>query len=735
MTPLPIHFQPNPELWQYFIFNSEALGADWRPVDDGDLRELVVIRKDKRPGIQGCFYTFPDEQVFTTKDLFRPHPSLLDHWMFCGRCDNIIVFSNGEKLNPISIEETIESHPDVKGAIVVGVGRFQPGVIIEPTSRPSNESEFLDNIWPLISQANEMTVAHGRVGRDMVMLSDPDKPFPRSGKGMIQRPNTLKLYEDEIERLYEDAAEVSSTEAPKLETDSDSALASSIMDMFHTSFGISKLEADTDFFSLGKLIFFFFFRKQCDSFFLTVFSMLGVDSLQVINATKLLRQGLDASGYVVKPDQLAPAKVYSNPTPRLLSKYVMENIVNPTGSESGSQEPEPHAAMNRLYETYTQDLPQAKHGRHEANDLGQTVVLTGSTGMLGSYMLNMMVESDRVKTIICLNRTDDGGLKRQFDAMKSRGLTTRFDKAEFHHVDISQPDFGLSPSLLSRLSREVDRWIHNAWPVNFNFTVDSFEPHIKGVRNVANFAAQAEKRVAVTFISSIGTTERWSLDAPVPEERLNDLTLPSGGYGQSKLIGSLILDEVAKAGDFPAVVIRVGQVAGPQSELGAWNRHEWLPSIIASSLHLKALPSDLGLMNRVDWIPAESVAGLVLDVSGVSQQLRPEEVGGYYHAVNPEATAWPALAPAVREWYGKSRLPEMVSFAEWISRLEKSEIEPANPGLKLVDTYSAMNMAAQAGHKGVVHDTRRTIYQSPTLKNTHAVTPQLMQLWCKQWGF
>ena len=73
----------------------------------------------------------------------------------------------------------------------------------------------------------------------------------------------------------------------------------------------------------------------------------------------------------------------------------------------------------------------------------------------------------------------------------------------------------------------------------------------------------------------------------------------------------------ARAGGFPAAVMRMGQIAGPaESELGQWNRQEWLPSIVASSVFLGALPGSLAMMDRVDWTPCETEASLVLEVVG-----------------------------------------------------------------------------------------------------------------------
>lgn len=121
--PWPYYYQKNPELWQYFIINSELFGVEWRETGDKDVYEQVIVRKDKNPGLQGFFYTFPDQNEYYTKDLYKAHPSLPNHWIHCGRADDVIVFSNGEKLNPVTIEEIVEDHAQLKGALVFGTNK------------------------------------------------------------------------------------------------------------------------------------------------------------------------------------------------------------------------------------------------------------------------------------------------------------------------------------------------------------------------------------------------------------------------------------------------------------------------------------------------------------------------------------------------------------------------------------------------------------------------------------
>lgn len=723
-APFPTYAREHPDLWQYFLYNTDLMGCEFRKQGNEDIYELVAVRKEENkhphPGLQGIFYTFPELDEWSTRDLYRPHPTKPNYWIYHGRADNIIVFSSGEKLNPVTIEEVVGDHASLKGALVVGSERFQAGLIIEPYVQPKNAEEehaLVESVWPLVEAANEETVAHGRIDREMIMVSNPEKPFLRAGKGTVQRALTIKLYKDEIDKLYEKAsADEEDEDVPHLLVGSEDELTRSIVSALRQYIGADKLEADVDFFAAG------------------------VDSLGVIKAAKILRAGLKQAGHEVNAKTFATRLIYQNSTPRRLAGYIMSNIINGQG-EALNEDEQQHQAMRSIWKKYTSNLTKAKANRPDPNTQGQTVVLTGSTGMLGSYLLNFMAHDPRVAKIICLNRAADGGRVQQAKAFADRGLDASGleTKAEFFHADLSQPKFGLSDEVYVRLLAETDRVIHNAWPVNFNIPIESFEPSLAGVRHMADLAATAAKRVAVTFISSIAVADNWRAEGKVPEARLEDVTLALGGYGRSKMVGSLILEDAAAkgAGDFPFAIVRVGQVAGPEGKLGSWNRHEWLPSIIHSSLYLHALPGNLGSMDRVDWTPAEKIASLVLEASGTLRTVeKADDINGYYHGVNPHVSDWPDLAAAVQEFYGKERISELISFPEWVSRLEKSQADgpetlAANPGVKLIDSYTGMSQA----DKAVVYDMKKTQERLPIVSETKAVTPEMMKHWCSQWGF
>ncbi|KAI0169406.1 hypothetical protein GGR52DRAFT_555036 [Hypoxylon sp. FL1284] len=716
-SPPPIYVHSNPDLWQYFVVDSDMFGAEWRQeiADDGEAYRLVLVRKGDNPGYQACFYTFPDKQEYDTGDLFQPHPTLPDYWAYAGRSDGIIVLSNGEKLNPVTIEEHVERHPLVKGALVIGSGRFQAGLLIEPLQKSGNDDEerqLLDSIWLSVEEVNKMTVAHGQISRRLILLSDPQKPLPRGGKGAIQRRNTLSLYRYEIDQLYSEEDTALNKEVIAIDAKSEHALMKSIQHLFQIQLEgrEASLDADTDIF------------------------LAGIDSLQILNTYHLLRSSLDAAGYHVN---ITPQVIYSNPTLRRLSTRIYSMLRDAPGSTMKTDDSETEA-MEAAWKKHIQNISKPQHGRKDALDEGQTIILTGSTGNMGSYLLDLLMKSPAVRRVICLNRSEDGGAKKQEQAMKERGLASPSSgpKVAFLHANVSKPYFGLGPTTYNELLRDTDRIIHNAWPVNFNMPFESFEPQFQGLHNIASFASEASKRVMVVFISSVGAVQGWDSrnEGSVPEERLERMALASKGYGQSKMIGSLIIEDTAKSGDFPAAIIRMGQIAGPEADAGSWAKHELIPSIVASSLYLKALPRDLAHFAQVDWVPAERSASAVLEIAGVSQKILSETTCDYFHVVNPTTVPWTDLAQATQEFYGKHRIPELISFHDWVARLEKSGERKEwdqNPGLKLLDTLRTMSSA----NDSVVLDTQKAVARSRSLRTMSAITPQMMKHWCKQWAF
>lgn len=709
-------------MWPWFIIPSDLMGIEWRSVGENTY-EQVIVRKDKHPGLQGCFYTFPGLDEFSTKDLYRPHPTLEDHWKYVGRADDIIVFSTGEKLNPLTIEGAVMGHPEVMGAQVVGSGQFHAALIVEPVQYPKNEEEtqrLLDDILPIIENVNVETVAHGRLSRDFVFLADSTRPFPRAGKGTIQRAMVIKLYEEDIKCFFEKRKDEMAMSID-LDTISQAGFAKSLQQLVQHVFKVDDLDIKVDLFTVG------------------------MDSLQVIQLSRMLRASLRKAGVEISGKEINPRAIYTYPSVTKLAKHIFTLVHASCGevqlgeSSSSGVTVNGKAIFDALVEDYTRALPVAAPNKLATANEGQIILITGTTGALGSHLLELALKCPHVRKVICFNRGANSR-ERQIEASSARGLSTDFSRAEFLDGNLAEPDLGLAAEVKMRIAYEIDRVIHNAWPVNFNMSVGSFEPQIRGVRHLVDFCAKDTRKVVpITFVSTVGTVERWPTpEVPVPEKPLPDWSLAMFGYGQSKLASSIILDKAAEESGVPSVIVRVGQIAGPRGKKGKWNPQEWLPSLIRSSLYLGLLPDSLGTFDNIGWAPVEDIAIMVLDVSGVTCPRSAEEVTGYFHALNPKPTDWAGLIPMLRDFYG-DRIQEVVSFKEWICALEKSQADSfsmdINPAVKLLDTYRLAAEGATLGSRGILMSTTRTESYSLTMRQEEVVSPNLMKHWCEQWEF
>lgn len=699
-----------PDEFPWFFFDEQLGGLDMRKIEAAEDEELYEMWIKRLPGDawrnQGIFYTFPDIDEYNTKDIFRKHPTKQGFFRYSSRSDDVIVFSNGEKLNPVDIERAVMAHPKVKGALVVGQGRFQPALLVEPVENPESaeaSDALVDDIWPIVEDLNGQTVTHGQILKRLVQPTVPDKPFPRAGKGTIQRPKANALYASEIEEAYASLPDDDSN-AFTVSTTSESALAESILQALrqilkNRSDGLS---LDTDIFAAG------------------------VDSMQVLTLSRNLQATLDASQIAVDPRSVTPRAIYANLTPRKIahSLYVQidsSQAASPQEDNPASSDPEQEVKeMEELIERFTKDLPSIPASAPASDTTA--VLITGTTGALGPYLLAALQDSG-TSHIYAVNRSPDAE-SRQQATHEERGLSTDFSRVTFITSTLAEPDFSVSAELFAQLKSSVGRIIHNAWPVNFTIPLHAFLPSITSVRNLVDFAAASELRPHIAFVTTIGTISQAA--SPVPEAA-QPPSAASLGYGQSKVVSSSVLDQARERG-LRAAVIRVGQIAGPLGR-GVWNQREWFPTLLKSSAGMGLLPSELGgLGARVDWLPVEAVAQVVTRISR-------KDAEGYFHAVNPNATAWSALLPSVEAWFqGRCKT---VSLSAWNAELERrsgeattaAEVE-AVPGVKLLEFYQGM---AEADVK--VLETQRTQEVVEGLGAWGVVQGAWLTHWLQGWDY
>jgi nucleoside-diphosphate-sugar epimerase/aryl carrier-like protein len=582
------------ENWGYFEWNP-TYGIDMQPVAD-DLYELVIPRVEDSRRTHGIFHTFPALKEYRSKDLYVRHPKIPKLWQYRGRLDDVIVLSNGEKLNPVTLEKVVEGHPSVRRALVFGQGRFQTGLLIEPAidDRGGNidERNFVELIWPLVQIANKTVPRYGQVLKNMIRLASPGKPFKLTPKGTTQRHAVNADYAEEIDAMYA-AAQDKQLEAELPSTIDFESVHRYVHEVITSLSGRSDIKPSDDLFSLG------------------------LDSLQAIQLSNILRSAVSSYNPGLSTERITVQNVYARPTTEKLAGLLLDVLQEQAATAPTESRSERIAG---LVSKYIGDLPIRSFNSSAQLPPLSTVILTGSTGSLGTYILSGLLNDPKVAKVYCFNRAADAGT-RQRQGFAERWLDASSlkdpSKVEFLHVSFGDKHFGLGDVMYSKLLDTVDLIIHNAWKVNFNHPISSFEdPHIKGVREFVNFSLESRYNAHLAFVSSVSTISAWtpsSDESAVPESPMDTVeAVLKQGYGESKHVGERICLEASRRSGVPTSVLRVGQIAGPDSRLGLWNPHEWLPSVVKTSKSMGKVPDTLGSF-LVDWIAVVSLTLSLMD--------------------------------------------------------------------------------------------------------------------------
>lgn len=586
----PIQEVCSPEDWEYVRY-SPFYGSLFRPLGEDDLFEQILVRRRELDLFQSVFSTYPKIAEFSTKDLYRKHPVKSGLWKFMGRTDDVIVLSNAEKLNPVDFESVVSSHPAIRSALVGGHGKPQTCLLVEPavvSERDTGHMELLNTIWPTILEANRTCPTHARIMKDFVIFVDEERGVERAGKGTIQREPTLQLYRNDIDRLYEAPALPNTLPEMLVQVkDQESKpLRKALLDIISTC-----LELDGELAPTANLF---------DH---------GLDSIQTVALAKKINAYFMQSNR--RPPTVNPQAIYTNPSVEKLESQLQDDT-SPNGHDSQETE------MQAIFEEWSRSLPRSRSIPVQTLPEKSVILLTGSTGSLGSYILNTLLSLPNIEKIYCLTRGDNGH-SRQIKSFQFKSLEHQFDTVTFLPCDFAKPTLGLEGSIYRTLQQQVTHVIHNAWDVNLYRRLDTFiSPHISGVRYLIDLCAASMYNAHLLFVS----TQSTSLGLP----QMRNKAIPEApsstwgsaqhmGYAQSKLIAEQLLAAAASISGIRAVVCRVGQIAGPtDGEKGVWSLNEWFPSLVASSLRMGKLPSGLGTMDRVDWIPVDLVARIMVEL-------------------------------------------------------------------------------------------------------------------------
>ncbi|KAI0185904.1 putative NRPS-like enzyme [Xylaria flabelliformis] len=685
--------------WNYIrIYSNIREFITMCPIGDGQF-ECVYLQG--HPGLSTWNSDDPEPRCWRSKDIFTPHPSIPDAWKYVSRIDDRITLVNGEKVLPLPIEGRVRDHYLVREAVVVGVDRPIPGLLLfrSQAADDLSNSSFLEAVWPVIEEVNLQAEGFSQITPEMIRIIGPDIDYPRTDKGSIIRAQVYKQFSVEIENMYE-RLERSSEGTAKLDL---SAIRELILSTYERIVGSHIGSIDTDFFTAG------------------------VDSLKAIQIRRVIQDTLYLGG-----KHLETNVVYNCRNVRRLADHLF-SLSQGTGVENESVQ----SSMERLIREYSRPV--------------ETVLLTGATGSLGAHVLAQMVKSKDVHQVYCFVRGPNP-MSRILKSLQKRRLEIGpLGEQKIFPVtaDLGKPSFGLEDGeLMEKIRAQVTLIVHLAWPVNFNIHLQSFEPQLEGLRSLLDLSLSVRRSepARLLFGSSISTAYNTSTPASIPDTAIEDFTQAGHtGYAQSKLVAEHMVVNAARRGA-RAYVLRIGQVVG-DTLYGVWNDNEYIPSLIRTALTLKMLPR---LEEQCSWLPVDVLATVILQLSDtIMSAPRPYMMDAsnppiFYNVVNPYEFSWDCLLQELKE-AGLSF--DKVSVQTWVKSLKRSADnmeEDVTPAAKLLTFFETQYKSRDLGGKKLSDDLQvrfetmaitrdTTILKCPPRCIEDGYVKKFLSAWLQKW--
>eukprot|EP01147_Barroeca_monosierra_P005098 gene5098-139_t len=246
-----------------------------------------------------------------------------------------------------------------------------------------------------------------------------------------------------------------------------------------------------------------------------------------------------------------------------------------------------------------------------------TVLLTGATGFLGSFLLRFLLDENPSIRILCHVRctSTEAGMLRIIDSLKSYGIHQENDNQRIEILvgDLTKPWIGLSQDAVSDINKRVDLIIHNGAMVHWVYPYSKLKAaNVTGTVEVLRIACTGKHLIPMAFVSStsIFDCDTYLHMAHVEEDKKlvagEKLTV---GYGQSKWVAEKIL-ETARSRSLPVIVFRPGYIVG-DSRTGVMNLDDYISRLVKGCCQLNRIPRITTHFNmcNVDFVAKVIVKG------------------------------------------------------------------------------------------------------------------------------
>lgn len=556
----------------------------------------------------------------------------------------------GKKFDPAPLEAAIATSLYLDDVLIFGNNRPFPGALLFRSGQSSDisDNELLDAIKPVVAKLNCESQDHARIPLDMLKpMPHQTQPLEKSSKGTIIRKAAEARFEEAVERSYRSQGIQQEKEVD--DEDLSQHLTNLIQSVTSQS---ADLTEDMDLFAYG------------------------VDSIACMRLRTCL------TGLVPNLEGQLPMSVVEDcGNIRRLTRYILSQRHGENDTSQKEDEEQLMLYLVKQFGTWEQSPSYSViNGSHFQEKAGEIVILTGATGALGAYVLDLLWKTANVETIYCLVRGADehAARERVSKALQQKGLANlpppgkSNGKVKVIPAQLGEERLGLSDELYDHLAKTTTSIIHIGWTVNFRLKLRSFvKDNITGVRNLLNLALKIPRAnpPRFTYCSSTAAIMNYPLNESqhLPEKVSSDPSSASPlGYSRSKWVAEQICLEAHKRTSLRGriAIVRVGQLSG-DSTSGVWNTKEAWPMMLSTAGLIHCLP-DLG-DEPLDWLPVDIAAQAFLETTRVESE--PQREVPVYHVLNPHRRpTWHNML----EWLRKDSNFEIVLPIEWVQRLEAS---------------------------------------------------------------
>ncbi|KAI0512932.1 hypothetical protein F5B22DRAFT_648285 [Xylaria bambusicola] len=580
-----------------------------------------------------------------------------------GRSDDVIVLKTGEKVQPRLLEDTLNMDPVIQTAVCVGNGFFELAIIIDIISDDIDARAATDHVWKLIQTINLSVDHHARItSRHAIIIKPAEKQIPRSDKGSVMRQAVHEIFREEICNAY-NAMELDTLEDGfSFDTsDMESTIRHLVTAVAQNRLSGENLGADEDLFERG------------------------MDSLQAVRLARLLGSGLRQSRYgaQIRTVQISADFIYRNPTVRALEAASL-HLIDPQAKLKTDERDDRALQMKLLAAEFIEGWSDQAAIHTEKH----TILMTGSTGNLGAHTLARLARIKSIEKIICLIRCHQPGSKsadstlnrdkaqsnlldRQERAFEVAGICLKpheWEKIEILDLESIVEENDVVRPQASNLAHRITHILHLAWPMDFQRRLDSFKPHIRLLQTLVKlgqnaFVARKKEPIRLLFSSSIAVVRHHG--DVVPESAMQDplVSVPMG-YAEAKWICETYLNHVStRLSGVEPIVVRVGQLSGPERTSGVWKTEEHLPALVQASQKIGAFPKLDGVAS---WMPVDRAA-----LSLVEMLMHQGKVPIFLHLENPVRQPLNDIFTIMAHEL-RLQKPFMISFDQWLQRASEA---------------------------------------------------------------